>query len=205
VKSHLLYNLNKGVVVINRSFMVLSQRFGKVAGFIKTIAAYPFETLKVKNDEFAKAKKILGFILLVFYLLVFLGYYRFSLSGYLIPWSGTVTRIESQAPKATANAPDASIVRVERGADTSDVVLYELSQKRMLEYKIEKGAPVRKPMFYTDTLFGTETVSYSDMFGDFMFFIFGLFLLAFALATGGSFITIIFASVFMVKPKYPKK
>ncbi|HOT74978.1 MAG TPA: hypothetical protein PK467_04275, partial [Candidatus Wallbacteria bacterium] len=86
-----------------------------------------------------------------------------------------------------------------------ELVLYEMPQQKINLLQIGKGGKVRKPMLYTDVLFGEEKASLSSTVSDFMFFIFGVLLLCFALVSGGSFIAIIFASVFMIKSKYAKK
>jgi hypothetical protein len=146
----------------------------------------------------------LGIFLMCFYLAIFAFYYKIGLGGYLMPWSGAVERIEYKAP-AASNMPDVSILHVLKDGAAKELALYEVTAQKINALKIEKGVKVRKPAFYTEVLFGNEGISFSYLLSDFMFFVFGVFLFIFAAVSGGSFITIIFASVFMMKSKYPKK
>lgn len=182
----------------------LSQRWQKVSSFIKVIAYYPFDTMREKKPDFPGAAKALGVMLACFYLALFVFYYRIGLSGYIVPWSGVVDRIEYRSP-AAANMPDVSLLHVLKDGAAKELVLYEASQQKISALRIDKGTKVRKPAFYTEVLFGDESVSFSFMLSDLMFFIFGLLLFAFAAVSGGSFISIIFTSVFMMKSKYAKK
>ncbi len=192
------------IVISSLSSKKISNRLKDVSSFFKVITFYPLDTLRDKKPDFPLTAKILSVLLICFYLALFIFYYKIGLSNYIIPWSGTVERIEYKSP-ATSNMPDISVVQVLRDGNEKKLELYQMTQKKINELGIVKGVKVRKPFLYTETLFGTETISYSYMLSDFLFFIFGMALFVFAAITGGSFLTIIYASVFMTKSKYIKK
>ncbi len=182
----------------------ISQRWQRISSFIKVIAYYPLDTFREKKPDFPGAATALGIFLICFYLAIFAFYYKIGLGGYLMPWSGSVERIEYRSP-AASNMPDVSLLHVLKDGAAKELVLYEVTAQKINSLKIEKGVKVRKPAFYTEVLFGDEGISFSYLVSDFMFFIFGVLLFIFAAVSGGSFITIIFASVFMMKSKYAKK
>jgi len=182
----------------------LALRWQKVSSVIKVVVCYPGDVVREKKKDFPGAANALIALLACFYIAVFIFYFNFGLSGYLLPWSGVVDRIEYKAP-AVANMPDVSVVHVLKDGAAKELVLYEMPQQKINLLQINKGSKVRKPMLYTDVLFGEEKALFSSTVSDFMFFIFGVLLLGFALVSGGSFIAIIFASVFMIKSKYAKK
>jgi len=192
------------VVISSLAEKQILNRWKNISSFIKVITHYPADIYREKKADFPVAAKTFAVVLICFYASIFIFYYNVGLSGYIMPWSGTVERIEYKSP-SVSNVPDLSVIHVLKDGAAKQIELFQLTQKEIIELKIEKGIKVRKPVFYTDVLFGGESISFSDMLSDFMFFIFGVLLFIFAAVTGGSFITIIYASVFMMKSKYAKK
>ncbi len=192
------------VVINSLAAKQILNRWKNVSSFIKVITHYPADIYREKKAGFPIAAKILAFLLICFYASIFIFYYNAGLSGYIMPWSGTVERIEYKSP-SVSNVPDLNIVHVLKDGASKQVEIFQLTERKMTELKIAKGIKVRKPFFYTEALFGDESISFSNLLSDFMFFIFGVLLFVFAAVTGGSFITIIYSSVFMTKSKYAKK
>ena len=192
------------VVISSLAEKQILNRWKNISSFIKVITHYPADIYREKRADFPIAAKTFAVLLICFYVSIFIFYYNVGLSGYIMPWSGTVERIEYKSP-SVSNMPDLSVIHVLKDVSSKQIELFQLTQKRIAELKIAKGIKVRKPFFYTEALFGDESISLSDMLSDFMFFIFGVLLFIFAAITGGSFITIIYSSVFMMKSKYAKK
>lgn len=192
------------VVISSLASKQILNRWKNISSFIKVITHYPAGIYREKKADFPLASKAFALLLICFYASIFIFYYNAGLSGYIMPWAGTVERIEYKSP-SVSNVPDLSVIHVLKDGAVKQMELFQLTQKKIIELKIEKGLKVRKPVFYTEALFGDESLSFSNLLSDFMFFILGVLLFIFAAVTGGSFITIIYASVFMMKSKYAKK
>lgn len=192
----------KGGIVINPIIKKqILNKWNTISSFFKVVMRYPYDTICEKSPKYPISSKFLIILLLIFYLSFFIFYYKLALKNYIFSWTGTVERIEYQS--STPNMPNFGIIRILKD-NSNEPILYELLENKISSKKIEKGSKVYKPAFYTEMLFNNDQISYSLMFSDFMFFLFGLLLFVFGLVVGGAFITIIFASLFFVTSKHSK-
>lgn len=182
---------------------VLDKKFSNFLSFLKTVVNYPLDTIREKRADFQGACAILGVLLAVFVISALTGFYQLSLRHHVTTWTGTILSIEAR-PSKIAGEAGSNIVTIDRMVgDTREV--FEFTVPPATAANLKKGMPARKMFFYTEVVFGDEGISFSTLSADILFLIIGLFLLAFVIVCGSSFITIIFASIFMVKSKYPKK
>ena len=174
-----------------------------MASFIKVITLYPIDTVREKSEEFKGPVMLLSVLLACYLIAVSIGYYKVGLSEYMSGWEGKISYIEVKNEKSVQGETARTIVGVDRQyGDKKETIQYTVSSQQAVSMK--KDMPVRKPFFYSETLFGSEGVSFSVALSDFLFFLMGLLIFLFALICGSSFITIIFSSVFMVRSKYAK-
>jgi len=174
-----------------------------MSSFIKVITLYPIETVREKSEEFKGPVMILSLLLALYLIAVSIGYYKIGLSEYISGWEGKISYIEARIEKSGQAEIARTVVGVERRAgDKSETIQYIMGPQQAAAMK--KDMHVRKPFIYSETLFGSESVSFSVVLSDFLFFLMGLLIFLFALICGSSFLTIIFASVFMVRSKYAK-
>lgn len=182
---------------------ILDKKFSNFVSFVKTVVSYPSDTIREKSSEFKGATLFLVLVLALFVVASLYGFYSLSLKHHVTTWSGKIAYVDLKPSKVVGEAAS-NVIGVERQTgDTVEVVEYSVSP--LTASALKKDMKVRKPFFYTDMLFGDDGVSFSMLSADALFFIVGLLLLAFVIVCGSSFITIIFASIFMVRPKYAKK
>jgi len=174
-----------------------------MSSFIKVITLYPIETVREKNAEFKGPVMILSVLLAAYLIAVSIGYYKVGLSEFVSGWEGKISFIEASAEKTGQAETARTVIGVERKAgDKLETIRFVMGPQQAAAMK--KDMPVRKPFLYSETLFGAESVSFSVILSDFLFLLMGLLIFLFALICGSSFLTIIFASVFMVRSKYAK-
>ena len=164
--------------------------------FLKVLSTYPIDTVKGNFEKFKGASIFLSLILLT-YLIMTLGvYYKIGLSENLSAWSGKVTDITPL--QLSINNQQYCDVKIDV---SGEVQIYQLPLNTA---GLKKDAEIQKPFFYTEILIGNDTISWSYLFRDIIFFGFGIILTILALLTGSGCLTILFASIFMVNNKKVK-
>jgi len=191
------------VVGINKSISkYMAKRWSSMVSFIKVITLYPIDTVREKTAEFKSSTMILSLILGCYLVAVSAGYYKVALSEYIVGWEGKISYVEVKNEKTAQGEVANTVIGVEKSGDKKEIVQYVMGAQQAASMK--KDMPVRKPFFYSETLFDKEGASFSVVLSDFLFLIMGILIYLFALICGSSFITIIFSSVFMVRSKYAK-
>jgi hypothetical protein len=180
----------------------LERKYGILKNFVINSVTYPIKTIKENYSAYRLATTVLLFCLAAISIFLLIIFHRSIFQDYVFSWQGKgISREESSLTGGKQAA--FYILRVSPDGALEDIREYPVSADF---YKnVTQGSPVFKPSFYNGILPQGQGRDGGEASKDFLLFAAGLFLLAFGLITSNGFFALIFASLFMVEPKYGKK